>query len=427
MPRRAARAEPIGSFPVDAFVGTIVESFLASVDALSDADAGFRASTMKLLLVLEKTSKTMRSSLEMDHRLPFYRFFVATAASNPAPRRFLDATFGVVLMDGDFGLGPSNPERFGRLTAREALQDRVATAAKLATIDESKIETSCAKYLPVDLPAGVHKRVAALVGRSRFLARRLALHQPRLRQRCSLASCDRDFVGEPVGAAAGGGAFGHDAASGSESDDEIDEIDEAPPTAQDENSYWRLLSTTPAFVIPPKCFCCLDCSLAFEAELAAVVPISSRDLERCDGVAVGKAGLTRVLAEARAAFKRNAAVARALRESVRCYKRIPMPSISFEHVQRIHAEIVGVVNVDLALVAAAAAAAEASSAIVGLALPATAPDWRRNGKCWSKSIAALKALYTRHNQHNTNLDICISERLPPRWLRRVRDAGPGIF
>ena len=218
--------------------------------------------------------------------------------------------------------------------------------------------------------------------------------------------------------------FGEPATS---SDEESDDEEESPPQYQ-AASYWATLSPKPLTTLPRRVFCSLACSLAYEQELLEAVPVRVSEAETHEtfSSAAGKVGLARTLASTRAAFKRNDAASRALREAARSAKKRPFSTTPFNLVARMHSHIVDVLNIDLGMLCAAAALAESPGACQGRLLPATAPGWRESDvKKHRLAIERIKALYTKY--HRSSDGLARDERFPPVWLRKVRDEAPRMF
>ena len=192
------------AFPVDQLLNALVEMLIGSIDEFheSDEEKEKRDAVATAIRRLECTSRINRSMLLADGRLHFYRFFYHTLTTNNAlPRRFLDSSFGVSLLTGSFGQGPSETQRFGVLTPKDILQDRLNTARRLASLDVNEVLRRSSKYLPNDLPDGVGTRVSAFVGRSRFITQIRAQARPEWVVTCGLGSCSCRFL-----CSAGGGA-----------------------------------------------------------------------------------------------------------------------------------------------------------------------------------------------------------------------------
>ena len=447
-PARAARSTPLAMahpvhrrasaasatpFPAEIVCETMTQLFFSLIDGAemqSAAQHPLRA-LATALLKLERTSKALRALLQSDARLPYYRFFFHTsAATSVVPRRFLDGVFGIDLFFGAFGKGPGNPSRFDVLTPKDVLQDRVKTAKRLSDLSIDQVVTRSINYMADDLPAGIGPRVTAFVGRARFLTQHRATANPHWATHCNLATCSCKMLcadgSMPGGVQQSNPAladlFGEPVTS---SDDE-DEDDSQPqyPVA----SYWASLSPKPLTTLPRRVFCSLSCSLAYEDELATAVPVRVADAESHESFssASGKVGLARILASTRAAFKRNDAAARALREAMRSVRKRQSSTIRIELFEKMHQNVIDVLNVDLGLLYAASALAESPGACQGRILPATTPGWRdAELKKFARAIERVKALYVQHHRERDGL--ARDERFPPPWLRKVREQAAGLF
>ena len=422
-------------FPAEPVCETIVQLFFSLIDGAEMHTAAVQQQLRVLataLLKLERTSKALRALLQSDMRLQFYRFFFHTsAATTVLPRRFLDGVFGVDLFSGAFGNGPSNTARFDVLTPKDVLQDRVKTAKRLSELSIDQVVTRSVNYMADDLPSGTGPRVAAFVGRARFLTQHRASANPQWAVTCNLATCSCRMLCS-VGTMPGGvqqsnpalaDLFGEPVTS---SDEEEEDENEEPqyPVA----SYWASLSPKPLTTLPKRVFCSLACSLAYEDELATAVPVRVADAESHEtfSSASGKVGLARVLASTRAAFKRNDAAARALREAMRTVRKRQSSTIRVELFERMHKNVVDVLNVDLGLLYAASVLAESPSTCQGRLLPATAPAWRdAEIKRFARAIERVKAIYLQYHRERDGL--ARDERFPPPWLRKVREQAAGLF
>lgn len=422
-------------FPAEPVCETIVQLFFSLIDGTEIHNAAAQQQLRVLaitLIKLERTSKALRALLQSNTRLPYYRFFFHTSSTvDVLPRRFLDGVFGVNLFSNAFGNGPSNPSRFDVLTPKDVLQDRVKTAKRLSELSIDQVVTRSVNYLADDLPSGVGPRVAAFVGRARFLTQHRATVNPQWVTVCNMATCSCKMLcsGTMTGGAqqsnpALADLFGEPEAS---SDEEEDENEDEPPQYP-VASYWASLSPKPLTTLPKRVFCSLACSLAYEDELATAVPVRVTDAESHEtfSSASGKVGLARVLASTRAAFKRNDAAARALREAMRTVRKRQSTTIRVELFERMHQNVVDVLNVDLGLLYAASALADSPSTCQGRLLPATAPGWRDvDIKKYARAIERVKAIYVQYHRERDGL--ARDERFPAHWLRKVRENATGLF
>jgi hypothetical protein len=421
---------PTHAFQIDQLLNALVEMLIVSIDEFheSEDERDKRDAVATAIRRLECTSKANQSTLLADGRLQFYRCFYHTLNTNNAlPRRFLDATFGVSLLTGSFGQGPSETQRFGVLTPKDVLQDRLNTARRLTSLDLNEVSRRSAKYLPNDLPDGVGTRVAAFVGRARFVTQIRAQDRPTWVVTCGLGSCSCRFLcseGENVAGPSLVDLFGEQGVSSSEEEEEDEEDENEPPIA----SYWSHLSPRPLTALPRRTFCSLACALKYDDEIHSAIPIRVSDAETHESFssASGKVGLARVMASTRAAFKRNDAASRALRESMRAVRKRQAHTVKPELYNRMHQNIIDVLNVDLGILYAAASLAESPEACVNRLLPATGPGWRdADVKKFSRAIERVKSIYTQH--YKTAEGLARDERYPPKWLLKVREAATGLF
>ena len=431
MPKSKSRRNDVThAFPIDQLLNSLVEMLIVAIDEFheSTAEQEKRDAVATAIRSLKCTSRANRSLLLADGRLHFYLFFYHTLNTNNAlPRRFLDATFGVSLLTGSFGRGPSETQRFAVLTPKDVLQDRLNTARRLASLDVNEVLHRSSKYMPEDLPDGVGPRVSAFVGRSRFITQIRAQDQPGWVVTCGLGSCSCRFLCSERGNVAGPSLvdlFGEQGVSSSEEEEDEEDVTEAPIA-----SYWSQLSPRSLTALPRRTFCSLACSLAYEDEIRSAIPIRVSDAETHESFssASGKVGLARIVASTRAAFKRNDAAARALRESMRdVRKRQAHNTVKPEIYNRIHQNIIDVLNIDLGLLYAAASLAESPEACVNRQIPATIPGWREGDfKKFLRAIERVKSIYTQH--YKTAEGLARDERYPPKWLIKVREAATGLF
>lgn len=429
MPGRRAASVPT-QFPVEPISDTFGNFLIDSIDAFSTVNTRKMASTMAaVLLQLELVSKGIRHTIRQNVRLEFYRFFFHTSSKSNVPMRFLDATFGVSLFDGSFGLGPREPDRFNVVSPNEVVKDRVKTGARLMDLDVEQVVKRSANYQPNDLPSGVGPRVAAFVGRARFLTQFRASRRPEWVATCSLATCSCRLLTQDPNATqsnpAMNGLAPPTAESSSDEDDDdglFDNYDEHEPP----KPYWVNLSPRPITVLRSGCFCSMACHLAHESELAAAVPIRVADAETHESVGsvVGKTGLGRTLASTRAAYKRNDSSARALREAMRNFKKKATKTIRLETVERMHTDIVDVLNIDLGLLVAASELAASPTNCYNRDIPGTYEHWRNDAKKWRHAIELVKSIYIRYQKDTV---IVRDERFPPAWLRKVKEKAAELF
>lgn len=438
----------------DVVIDTLAEHFFELCDDKRDnfgvlSLTGYPFQLANVLLKFRRTCKRLQHLIDSNSRLRFYFFYFFTAASpSLVPRRFLDATFQVSLFSGSFGAGPANQERFNVLTPTDIVQDRVVTSRKLSEMEYARVVSRSATYLPTDLPANTGLRVAAFVGRCRFLAQHAANHSPHWTRTCDLCGCanrmlcaegtrrhdhvnlfgDDDDGGEDDGGDGGGDDGSGQAEEVGQGDDggvgEGDDVeDEEDEEYEDESlAYWNVICPTPLCSLPKFYFCSLGCLQSYQDELAAFVPFTSDDVARFEPKE-SKLGLARVLAAARGAYKRNDAAARALRDAKRSMKKRPS-TVSVRTIEQLHKNIVDVLNVDLGVLVAAATLAQSPQVCEGLVLPATKPGWREDVKRFLRATERAKSLYARHAKGD-QLDR--DERFPSRFLQEAKRAAVGMF
>lgn len=380
----------------------------------------------RALLKLEVVNKGIRALIHENDRLRYYRFFYHTTFYHATtPRRFLDGVFNVSLLHGDYGQGPPQPERFDVLTARQILQDRVNTAKRLTLLNMPAVVQKSRNYLATDLPVNTGPRIRAFVGRARFLTQRRAATVPESVCTCQLATCSRQFLCD----AATPGAMQPNPVLDELFGDTLSESDhESDDGVQPIASYWSSLSPKPLTTLPKRVFCSARCAAAYEAELTTAVPVTIANAEFFEerSSASTKRGLARLLASVRAAYKRNDAAARALREALRTVKKRPVTTIKLELFVKMHQNIVDVLNIDLGILSAAAVLAEAgANACVGRVLPATSSGWREEDvRRWRRAIERVKALYLKYYR---NEGLACDERFPPHWLAKCKAEADNLF
>lgn len=425
--RRRAASRGDATRPVfEPLVTTVIDLFVESLDTptANENVSAMRSRMAIALLKFDQLCKATRALVRERAMLPYLRFYYSSMLVTPnAPARFLDRTFGVSLFEGCFGDGPSDPAKFDVLNVRDALHDRTVIALRLASMNDIQLK-KCKKYEPRDLPAGVPPRVAAFVGRARMIAQRLAARTPAMCVPCERAGCGRLLLHDRSAAPAGlanGAPIVQDV--GSDTSDSEDE----PPADPEEfgHAYWDALATRPRTRLPPRVFCSCTCAQAYDDEVAEAVPVRLSDLEADFGCSDGKLGLSRIAVESRRCFERNAAVARAFRAAARAFERRALSTISKSAVVRMRQDVVDTLNVDLALVYAASVIAESPPACVARRLPATGPSWRDDAKAWRMVIRAIQQIYT-HSWRGGD-GIATDERMPPPWLKQVRNRVYSLF
>ena len=417
--------------PEDAVVGGLVDVLLAGVDdatdkAGRDVDAALGASAA--LRKLERVSRRLRGLVRGDARVKYYMFFLhALRRPHAPPRRFNDAIFGVTLAMGSVGRGPRDASKFDVLKPADVVNDRQKTAEKLLTLDVIQVERRCSHYTPTDIPLGVSTRVAAFLGRARMLTQHVARRHPNCSRVCDLATCAHVFLHEPTRAAAApvppSGAGVHPATTTTTGVDETSDDDD-----DDDDFYWRSLSSTTSTTspLPPKIFCSHACASSFDEEVRAAIPITVDQFDDSDDEHLtGKVGLSRTVAALRSAFKRNDAAARTLREAMRAFKRKANSTLSLATVERMHRDVADCLNVDLALLFAAAALAESPPSAARRLLPGTNSRWRRDARPWLSAVARIRVLMSAHQKSHEG--VTADQRMPPRWLCKVRDEAKTLF
>ena len=422
MSRKARNGTTNGSisFPAEPMAYVLAGMLVELVDTFSDSDSANaqRMLVATVLLKLERTTKQLRNLLREHSVLNFYRFFFHTLTTPPATTwRFLDATFGVPLFSGEYGQGPPLVARFDVLSPKEMIQDRVKTAKRLSELDNFVVLQRSKRYIPNDMPSAVCPRVAAFVGRARFLAQRLSVVNPQWRVTCSFASCSEVTIALESGIPPS--MLGAPVQEESSSDDDDGDVEPAS------SGYWSRACPSALARLPRMTFCCNACAASFGAELSTALPIRLDHAETHESFscASGKMGLPRVLASARAAFKRNACASRSIREATRAFKKRATTSIPFSVVSRLQANVVDVLNIDLAILAAAASLAESPSQCHNRVLPGTAPGWRTQ-RAWTRAIERIKSIYLRHARQG---ELVADERFPPMWLRKVKNVASDLF
>jgi len=422
---------PANVFPSDIVCDSLVQLFVSMIDE-SDMDERTRLAVVATALRrLEGTSNALRLRIRSDARVQYYRFFFYTSVDSVVPRRFLDGTFDVAIFTGKYGDGPSNQARFDVLQPKDVLKDRINTAKRLSELSIDQVLLRSTHYLAEDLPSGVGPRVSAFVGRARFLTQHRANAAPNWRRTCQFANCCREMLcadGTTPSVQANpllADIFGDPIVSGDDDEDDDEDNDD-----QDDNvhhsGYWPSISPRPLTMLPKCMFCSLTCSLAYEHELASSLPVRVCDAEIHEtfSSASGKVGLSRTLASTRAAFKRNDAAARALREAMRSIRKRKTSTICTELFAKMHQNIMDVLNVDLGLMYAAASLADSPGASCGRLLPATSAGWRDTPK-FSRAIERVKSIYLQYHRKKDGL--ARDERFPPIWLRKCRDQALVMF
>ena len=222
--------------------------------------------------------------------------------------------------------------------------------------------------------------------------------------------------------------FGADRVSSDDEEDEDDDYYGAGASwTRASCSFWARLCPGVLTTLPRLQLCSKACVLAYEKELELVMPVSVAGLEahECQSSVKGKTGLSRVVAVARAAVKRNAAAVRELRQSRHTTRRMNT-TLSVAVIGKMHANVQDMLAIDLALLMAAAAIAEAPVVANGRILPGTQPEWRNDARKWNRATELVKSIYLA-NRGPASRERVVDERDAPTWLRKVIDAAPQLF
>ena len=373
-----------------------------------------------MLLRTRAICRDSKQHLDAHVALKYYLFFhyaLESAMPSSTPTRFGDGLFGVSLFLGSFGLGPTNIASIDSMRIGSIVADRSQQAQKLAKMSSIEVQTKTARYQPTDLPLAVHPRVAALVGRSRFVAQRMRAITDNLVTVCDV--CGQHTINAAT--------YSYHMGDGAGSDSDDDDDEPAPGSS----SYWSLCNPcAPTVVNLPRC-CSLKCELVVKDELAEAVPVNLDSLNyQEDWDLRKKSGLNRTLALPRAVLKRNAAVARLLRASARSNSvRRFLSQSTFD---RLRSDLVQKLNIDTALVLAAASIATSPSLSRMRPLPGGL-QWRDHH--WNRALTICKARYTEHrtlkNKRRTHSPrdetLIVDELSLPSWARSVIDSALNLF
>ena len=408
--------------PFEPVVQHLFDDFKHEIDKFNTRDATWTPSLALALLRLRLACKQSKMQVDSCVMLNHYLFYVyAFLSSSPCstPMRFNDGTFGISLLTGSYGRGPDTINALDSMPTSKLLIDRNEQALKLSNQTENSIVTLCSGYIPTDLPAGVSPRVAALVGRTRFLVQRMRMIRPACFSPCGV--CKRPHVASATFVS----ASGHDAV---ESDDEDgDEVAEGPVASP--SQYWAsALPGTPT--LPPSTsFCCLTCELAFKDELEEATPVSVERLAYEEDYELRrKTALDRVLALSRHVITRNQQISRHLRATRRSRTTF---TISEATIKRMRRDLITKLNIDTALVLAAASIATSRSLSRMRRLPGGV-QWRDHD--WTRALSIVKIIYKRARDAKTKRgklpmdDILIQDQLNlPKWVNACCDAALNIF
>jgi hypothetical protein len=406
------------------FVDWLIDCFIASIDACSSKDTELRADMGQALLRLEEVSWELRRHVWGDKRLCYYRyFFHSVNRQTTIPWRFCDGTFGVPLLSGSYGTGIPSSASFATWTVTTLHDDRFKSAAKLSTdglLEKKSLVKAASLYVPTDLPAGIGLRVAAFVGRMRFLSQNVALWKRELCVNCDRAGCGVPCLAVNFISNNQAQIPGIDQMPADYSSDSCEECD-----SSEAGEFWKLILPKTRAVAPHRTFCSLACEKAYASELNLAVTFDVDNLDPLLHHPIGKSGLSRVAAEARSCWVRNATNARALREAKRTWTRMRFKTLGPEFIKQLQADVRDLLNIDLALVVAAAAVAESQEAAKNRKLPATCAHWRSDARAYKRAIAAIRIIYK--NKFKDEDGIAFDQRNPPKWLQSVVDARHSVF
>ena len=412
-------------------------------------DSMHAAASMRALQAVETaiaafgcTDKSNRGLVASCAALKYYRFFldsVLLSQRRPSARRFLDGTFGVSLFEGSYGIGPRDLTRFQRLAPAEVLLDRKRTAHKIAHFDNTQLATRVAHYAASDVPHGVGTRVAAFVGRCRLLTQQCG---QRPANACVCGRCGRRILRLEAGTREQGVSDvtndgvalpTQQPANEIDSDDSDDSDDEVVGAAGAAGAagFWRSISLDGGVsTLPAIHLCSRTCELKYEEELILAAPFTCHMLEEAedgfDRIGRKPDGVQRVVVAFRAAVKRHGAVTRHLREARRAHRALATKALTDEAVERLHKQIIDVMNVDLALLYAAEALAQSPSLAYGRVLPGATMGWR-HAHDWSSALAVVKRILRQHETGGSVRYPSLDLRCPPRWLRRVVEQAETLF
>jgi len=410
--------------PMTLFVDWLIPFFIASVDEWSSKDKALRSDLGNALIRLEEVSWELRRYVWGDKRLRFYRFFFASI--NPQttiPWRFCDGTFGVPLLSGSYGAGIPATDAFATWNVAKVHDDRFKSAAKLATeglLEKKSLVKAASLYVPTDLPAGVGLRVAAFVGRMRFLSQSVALWKRELCVTCDRAGCGAPCLIANFTSNNQAQIPGVDQLPADYSSDSCEECE-----TSEAGEFWKMILPKTRAVAPPRTFCSLACEKWYASELNLAVTFNVDELDPLLHHQIGKSGLSRVAYEARSCWVRNATHARSLREAKRTWTRMRFKTLGPEFIKQLQADVRDLLNVDLALVVAAAALAESQGAAKNRKLPATCAHWRSDARAYKRAVAAILIIYK--NKFKDEDGIAFDQRNPPKWLQAVVEAAHLVF
>lgn len=420
------------SMPYEEVVQHIFEDFKSRIDEFhveSNHMVGIQLA--KALVCMRKVCKDSKRHVDDHVALKYYLFFVYSFVSSfpsSIPTRFGDGLFGITLLSGNYGNGPVHHESLDNMPTRDIVADRAhqAKTLSLQSCTIHQLEQKCAKYIPKDLPTCVGMRVAALVGRTRFVAQRLQLIRPTVFSQCGVCGC------ATVAGATFFASSGQQSAIANDSDSEDDQ--EAEQTIATRPGYWRLCHPGTPHVLNLPSACSLSCEIVAKDEIEEAFPINFEKLEYEEDCALnGKIGLARTLSLCTHVFKRNRNVARLLRAKTRTSKKNHV--LSMATFEQIRGDIIKTLNIDTAIVMAAASIAASKTLSRMRALPGGV-QWRSNK--WNRSLTIAKHRYTTYKIKKTQLakklgtelydeKIVTDELNIPKWMSSVLDSALSLF
>ena len=385
----------------------------------------------KTLVYLRKVCKESKRHVDDHVALKYYLFFVYSFVSSfpsSIPTRFGDGLFGISLLIGSYGHGPVNHESLDNMPTRDIVADRAhqAKTLSLKSCTIPQLELKCAKYTPRDLPTCIGMRVAALVGRTRFVAQRLQLIRSNVFSQCAVCGC------ATVAGATFFASTPHQPAVQDESDSEDDQQADSTITARP--GYWRLCNPGTPHVLNIPSACSLRCEIVAKDEIEEAFPIDFEKLECDEDCALnGKLGLSRTLSLCTHVFRRNRNVARILRATTRTSRKSHVLSrATFDHIR---GDITKTLNIDTAIVMAAASVAASKTLSRMRALPGGL-HWRSNN--WNRSLTIVKHRYTSYKIKKTTRakklgtdvyeeKIITDELNVPKWMSSAIDSALSLF
>jgi hypothetical protein len=400
-------------FPIDVLFDTLAKNFISYIDSIDKIGQNRSiASTFCALVKARLLSKQSRGLLDDNLALQFYLIFYMCLQTNYRPRHLLDGWPSGSLLHMPHGSGPSRWYRFDLLQPRDAVIDQRKTALKLASLSITDVTQRAGKYVPDDLPRGVGVRVAAFVGRSRFVSTFVTTKNPTKQFRCSV--CQTRSIRLENTAPAPQNVFldcgeaptavDHGGGDGSESDDSSD--DEllmgnvpaaAAPARPQSIKYWQQAACSPFLSLPSAEFCCSACKIAYADQMAKLFPVGAAGASILENSKIQpqKTGLRRVAAAARAAGRRNDSLRRHTREIVRLAERGDITLfIPLELLKKMYSQIIGALDVDHGLLEAAACIAESPNLAINKTLPGTCANWRESHPIdFKDSLQRVKTFY----------------------------------